>query len=250
MHKNLLLVFIASFIFFRDPLLGLSPTDSIYDSRFIKKNDFKISSLVGINFPSSWWSRPYEYAWAAQFTGSDLVVLDAACGISHPFKWMLTRTCNNVWACDSDSRIIDKYKIILETKRDLGIKAANQLLENPDYLENISLVNCSISDLPDFMPKFDRIFCISTLEHMTREDRNKTLLEFSRMLTASGLLIVTIDYPVVSPQEILDSAQLACLTPCSTFDTNIPADSLGIPADNIITNIPLNIFRCVFKKCN
>ena len=42
---------------------------------------------------------------------------------------------------------------------------------------------------------FDRIICISVLEHLTEEGLLKTLLEFKRLLKKEGLLVVTIDYP-------------------------------------------------------
>jgi len=66
-----------------------SETDAPTTSRFILADDPHCDTIAGIPIPQNWWSRHQEYKWAAQFAGPEYVVLDAACGISHPFKWYL-----------------------------------------------------------------------------------------------------------------------------------------------------------------
>lgn len=216
-------------------------------ARFIKKTDPKITSLANMTLPQSWWSRTYEYAWAVNFLGPNLVVLDAACGICHPFKWVMTKTCQETWACDLDSRIQDKYMILDDTYRDFGPRGAFELLENPEYLNKTHLVNCSICQLPDFLPKFDRIFCISTLEHMTKIDRQKALREFCKKLKPNGLVVLTMDYPVVPPEELIEDATQVGLELVGDVDYHLPYDALTFEPDNLTSSIRLNVFRCVLK---
>ena len=63
-----------------------------YATRFIRQSDPQTSKLI-FKLPSTWWSRPYEYAWADKFVEPGDTVLDAACGIAHPFKFYLADKC-------------------------------------------------------------------------------------------------------------------------------------------------------------
>lgn len=213
----------------------------ILANRFIMTSDQKMGVVAGMPLRSTWWSRPYEYAWAAQFAGPQYVVLDAACGISHPFKWFLSETCKETWACDVDSRIAYPEQIIQETYDDLGKTAYDVLTKNPHLLERVKRLHCSICKLPDEMPKFDRIFCISTLEHMSVIEQRKAFAEFSRVLAPDGLLVITFDYPVVSPEHLYTIAATAGL---------IPARDLREiqPKQDALNNAQFYIYRCVFKR--
>lgn len=42
---------------------------------------------------------------------------------------------------------------------------------------------------------FDKIFCLSVLEHLQEEDIEKALYEFKRILKDEGMLVLTIDVP-------------------------------------------------------
>jgi len=211
-------------------------------SRFIVKSDQQTNSISEIPLLSTWWSRPYEYKWASEFVGLHYKVLDAACGIVHPFKWYLNETCQEAWACDLDPQILDYEKIMQET---------NVLFENKDNVKldlhkmiRTRLVCSSICDLPSYMPKYDRIFCISTLEHMTQEDAKKALGEFANKLQPDGLIILTVDYPIVTPEKLFEMAKSQGLVPAGDV-------VLGPPPDDAIINKdyspPLYIYRCVLK---
>lgn len=75
-----------------------------YQSRFITTNDIREDEFV-FKIGKNWWSRPYEYAWAAEFVEPDDVALDAACGVIHPLKFYLAQKCSEVYACDLDGAI-------------------------------------------------------------------------------------------------------------------------------------------------
>ena len=150
-------------------------------NRFFTTDDVKKTKIAGMELPVEWWSRPYEYAWALQYANSkDDVVLDAGCGIEHPFKYELAKKCKVVHAVDSDERI--------ET-----LTGSKTLEFHKMYLENIR---------HKFPPKsFDRIFCISVLEHMV-DKVDEILAGFYEVLTDDGLLILTVDYPFLTPEHL------------------------------------------------
>ena len=184
-------------------------------SRFFTVTDKKINNVV-FDLPSHWWSRPYEYAWASQFVNPNDIVLDAACGISHPLKFFLLDKCRDVYACDNDPRILSPHEIRLDIARDFGEEATSSLSER--YLTDIRYELASITKLPYASNTFDKIFCISVLEHLNDTyNRNpfmrkmfnllprcfsheiqSALEEFYRVLKPGGTLILTFDYPDIS----------------------------------------------------
>lgn len=216
------------------------PKDAdLMTSRFILTSDRSTDTLAGIKLHKAWWSRPHEYAWAAQFADSDAIALDAACGISHPFKWYLGKSCKETWACDSDTRIIDIGLLSQETYDDLGEEAYETVINTRPW-ERVNLVHQSILNLSDNLPKFSRIFCISVLEHMDPTSRKLALIEFSKVLSPDGLIILTVDYPVVTPQELFEAAETAGLVAAGPVE-------LALPNKNALHNTAWYIYRCVLK---
>lgn len=207
-------------------------------SRFIITSDDSADTVAGIPLRKSWWSRPHEYRWAAKFANSEEIVLDAACGISHPFKWHLGETCKETWACDADPRIDDINKVIGETYDDLGEMACQLLLEKPHLYEQVKLVRESICSLPSDMPLFGRIFCISTLEHLCDKDRKDAFAEFARLLAPDGLLVITVDYPEITPECLIDMADSVGLVPAG--------DVSMTPSNKDLNNGFYRIYRAVF----
>lgn len=121
--------------------------DHQLDARFIVDSDHREDTFI-VPLPLTWWSRPYEYAWCSQFAGEQEVVLDAACGISHPFKFYLaSNSMREVHACDLDVRILSKKEIYADAVRDFGECAANQLTEHTDW-SRLHLAYASITAMP------------------------------------------------------------------------------------------------------
>lgn len=244
MSKSLLLLMTPLLFFFNLGFCSQSVHNfqTFYEedltSRFIEISDPKINSLACISLRDTWWSRFYEYAWASKFVGDDLDVLDAACGISHPFKWYLSETCSHVTAIDSDPRISSIYEIVKETGDDLGKEARDVLLDNPLIYKKVDLVKGSICLFPLGVGSFDRIFCISTLEHLKRGDQISAMSEFSKHLNENGLLIITVDYPVVKPEVLISIADSVGLKPVGEVILEIPEKAL--------TNGVWMIYRFVF----
>ena len=84
------------------------------------------------------------------------MVLDAGCGIGHHFKFALAGVCKQVHACDIDKYVNEKF--IIETVKN-GFNDVTELNGNIYY----KICDLGNLDYPDH--SFDRVFCISVLEH-------------------------------------------------------------------------------------
>jgi SAM-dependent methyltransferase len=183
-------------------------------SRFITKSDNHTSQFI-FPLPEHWTSRPYEYPWAALFAGAEDVVLDAACGLSHPLKFYLANNCRDVYAIDNDSAISSPHLIRKAISEDFHYDI-EKVFED-QFFNKIKFLRCDITNLPFNEKTFDKIFCISVLEHLDDycnahslfmhlpflhrffpSDIRKALSEFKRVLKPNGLVILTFDYPIIN----------------------------------------------------
>ncbi|QHW35313.1 class I SAM-dependent methyltransferase [Paenibacillus rhizovicinus] len=193
-------------------------------ARFFTASDERADSFV-FQLPSTWWSRPYEYAWCAGFANPDDVVLDAACGISHPFKFFLADRCKEAHACDWDARILSETDIYMDVVRDFG-KGAAEILMRTSGLSGLRRAHASIAALPYPGEYFDTIFCISVLEHLGAADVTAALGEFARTLKPAGRLVLTFDYPTVDLHRFRELAQEQGLIIAGGFADALPADAV------------------------
>jgi SAM-dependent methyltransferase len=139
---------------------------------YFRTTDPTVNRVGGMQLLPSWWSRGYEYAWAIQFAKPGQVVMDAGCGWSgRPFKEELADHGCDVYAIDGDPRV----------------------LELPPH-KGVRLIVRKFLEPMDDLPQFDRIFCISVLEDLTK-DLPEVLKKFASKLKPDGLLVVTFDTP-------------------------------------------------------
>ncbi|REE94601.1 methyltransferase family protein [Paenibacillus taihuensis] len=193
-------------------------------SRFVRSDDPASRQFV-YSLPLEWWSRPYEYAWCSQFVASTDTVLDAACGISHPFKFYLASRARKTYACDMDPRITSIPSILRDVTLDIGEAAAETVAST--YEEGrITFNQASITALPYENRLFDKIFCISVLEHLTPADALLALKEFERTLQDDGLIVVTLDYPAVNLGYFQSIVRRAGLEFYGPIDTAMPRNAL------------------------
>jgi SAM-dependent methyltransferase len=181
------------------------------------------SNFFFFPLPDSWWSRHYEYLWAYQWAYG--TVLDAACGISHPFKFALASSPDlQVHACDLHGMTHEEilYEVAVDTKTSI----------DPQLLHRIQLATCSIDNLPYESEKFDTIFCLSVLEHLSEEVQLKSLEEFYRTLKPQGKLILTCDYPDVKPAVLIQKAEQVGFS-IGAHDYDIPHDAIHEPHMNL-----------------
>jgi ubiquinone/menaquinone biosynthesis C-methylase UbiE len=193
-------------------------------SRFIRTTDEKESFFI-YELPEAWWSRHYEYFWASQFVTDTDVVLDAASGICHPFKFYLGIMAQKAYACDADYRIISRTEILADIKTSVGEKAHDEF--NHSLFNRVTLRHCDLKDMPFNDNMFNKVFCISVLEHLDEQTQLRTLLEFSRVLKKDGLLVMTVDYPAVNMEQLMKLMDQIGFTFYGDCDFKVPEDALS-----------------------
>lgn len=211
------------------------------ESRYIRQSDPKTDTLVFPLHPA-WWSRPYEYEWARRFARPDDVVLDAACGISHPFKFWLAENCREVHACDWDERILSEEAIRLDIVSDFGEQAAQDLPEST--LVRLHRAQANLAQLPYESGKFDRVFCISVLEHLDTGTMLRAFREFARVLKPNGQLIATFDVPEMRPDLLETIMAVTGLTIEDRLNVKEPDDAIW----SDMYGTPIRCFRAVICK--
>ena len=215
------------------------PADDARVSRFVRRYDTTTDRFV-FPLPSTWWSRGHEYAWAQQFAGPDHDVLDAACGIEHPLKFALAARCRTTAACDLDPRLLDPDALLGAVAATAGTPAppADVVALLPRLQRRLA----SITALPYADGAFDRVFCISVLEHLPPADRAQALVEFARVLRADGLLVLTMDHPLVNLDEFFRGAAAAGLRFAGELRRHVPPDALWS------VHYGLRCFRALLQK--
>jgi len=213
-----------------------------YATRFIRQSDPQTSKLI-FKLPSTWWSRPYEYAWADQFVEAGDTVLDAACGIAHPFKFYLADKCSAVYACDMDYRLLMPEQIRQDIVVTFGQEAADTFPQS--NFAKIKFHLADIKELPYEEEQFNKIYCISVLEHLDPVGQKLALGEFQRTLKRNGLLILTFDYPTIDLHYFQDIVAESGLSFRGSANFALPVDALN---NDIYGR--LYCFRAILKKLN
>jgi SAM-dependent methyltransferase len=191
-------------------------------SRWITTDDKKIDKMDDFEIPVEWWSRPYEYKFCGQFLKKNDIVLDGACGIEHPFKYYASKRVNKCYAVDRDERI-------------LGLKE-NKKLE----FRHLDLMNLDKEFEENF---FDKIFCISVLEHITPVQNIKKILEnFKKLIKPDGYIVLTIDHPYLGVEHFINYVNASGLTFASEADYEKPKNILRAGHSG------LKCYRAVLQK--
>lgn len=179
------------------------------------KENYTINLATG--FCSMHWSRQYEYPWAIQnsnFTGHD-VCLEAGGGYA-PFKYGLAKRCKKVISVDIDKESQKK-----------AFDSTIRLNYN-----NIFFVNESIQDLR-YSEKFDKIYCLSVLEHIEDADvRMRCLENMVNMLKPNGELFISFDIfmKYTNDQFYIDGAEAEKILAFfgTSFDDSLTKEYLAI----------------------
>lgn len=143
------------------------------------QNDPKLAGFAQIDqVASGHWSRQYELPWAieaAKLEKND-IVLDAGCGFS-ALKFALAKRCKKVYGIDLDIS---------------ALREAREMCAELE-LENVELMHADISTFKTDL-LFDKIFCISVLEHgLDRDTILNCITNLKHLLKPGGSLVLTID---------------------------------------------------------
>ena len=130
------------------------------------------------------WSRQVEWPWCIE--QADLKIhhccLDVGSGWS-VLKYAVARRAGSVMCLDNDAGSVRKAT---EATRRIGAA-------------NVSHVEGDARDLPFPGGAFDRVFCVSVLEHLPGGQAGKALSELVRVLRPGGVLLLTFDVVMVGP---------------------------------------------------
>lgn len=226
-------------MFFGGICVTIAPEELV--SRYFVEGDSH-TDLCLMRFPADWWSRLYEYVWAGQFASEEDICLDVACGVPHPFKFFLASKCKKVYACDNDAGIGAKDTILK------GVRGYFSEQDTEIAAQYIDSIDFNLGDVMylerDYEPEmFDKIYCISALEHMPAHVIDSAIEGFSNLLKEGGLVVLTIDIPTMPIQFILDTAFKHGLQLVGSLDLNKPEDAIYSPLLG-----GLNCFRILLTK--
>lgn len=165
-----------------------------------------------------------------------------ACGISHPFKFWLAEHCREVHACDWDERILSEEAIKLDIAADFGEHAIQDLPDSS--LVRLHRAQANLAQLPYESGKFDRVFCISVLEHLDTGTMLRAFREFARVLKPKGQLIATFDVPEMRPDLLETIMAVTGLTIEDKLNVEEPDDAIW----SDMYGTPIRCFRAVICK--
>jgi len=196
---------------------------NIVPNRFITKNDKKVDKMIFDLEPNFWWSRLYEYALCLEMASEGETVLDLCTGTYHPFKFALLEKTNDVYACDLADT---SNKVVLEAiEKRFGTDALNSF--DKKMLDDVKLSSQDIVNLNYEDNMFDKIFCISALEHLSVDVIKSGLKQIKRVLKNDGKVILTLDYPTLKPDTLISIIEEVGLKVDGEFNYDIPSDAIS-----------------------
>jgi SAM-dependent methyltransferase len=141
------------------------------------------------------WSREWEYPWAvinAEITRNYTTILDCGCGGSPLLPYITEKT--GCFSTGIDLTYGDRFKEI--ERYDTPLADLKNFYTDPSTLvPNFKVVKGSIANIPAVPEFFDRVFCISVIEHIESEDiAKKCVSEMVRVLKPGGRLLITMDH--------------------------------------------------------
>lgn len=145
------------------------------------------------------WEYPWAILWGSFESG--MSVLDCGCGRGFLQLYLARIGCNvtSVDISTMKTKMLRKFwrlasKLhVKEDKSSVMRKLAKR------YKTELDFYKANISELPFDTETFDRVYCISVLEHMNVGEDEEAVREMSRVLKPGGRLLLTVDF---SPEPI------------------------------------------------
>jgi glycosyltransferase involved in cell wall biosynthesis/SAM-dependent methyltransferase len=156
----------------------------------------------GANDPASikiHWSREWEYPWAVLHgdVAAQHKVLDCGCGGSPLLPYLVDTTGCDAVGLDKDyGNLISKEQQSLIQGTGPLCSLWGYYVDPKHVLEvDVDLVRGNMNNIPFPDDHFDRVFCISVIEHVkTAADGKKSIEEMVRVLKPGGRLVITMDH--------------------------------------------------------
>lgn len=163
-----------------------------------------LQSLLSYNH----WSRAWEYPWAimaAEMQGHSFRTLDVGGGGS-PFAIYLAQNGHETYVIDPSlnqglSSFVNREKSFYRNMRSiifnliLKVTGIRKIWGNSakSKMNVVYYYPHSATDIKFPDKYFDRVFCLSVMEHIPTETWEQCLREFERVLKPGGRLIITLD---------------------------------------------------------
>ena len=188
--------------------------------------------------PQIYATRLWEYPFAV--TAADLrkgmSCADIGCGMT-PFTVFLMRLCGcKVTGFDPDLYASGfRYKAFGVSREFIGRTGLRVL---PSPMQHLDAEESA----------FDRVFCISVLEHVSEAIARRGVQEIARVLKPGGLAILTLDVNIFSTLCEADPLSLVWdsgLVPAGAMDLRWPRRRLGVFCKG---NEPADVFGLVLRK--
>ncbi len=180
-----------------------------------------IQRLVNYNH----WSRAWEYPWAilaSKVNKKSLRILDVGGGGS-PFAIYLEQTGHESYVIDPSLNqglyfVINRNKSIYRNIRSfvfkflLNVTGAKKAWGKTSYSKknSIRFYPYSATDINFPDNYFDRVFCLSVMEHIPVELWEQSIKEFERVLKPGGRLIITLDMSTPQANDLIYLKLVGC----------------------------------------
>ena len=192
-------------------------------------------SLPYLSYPEFYAARLWEYPFAfysAEFKRG-MKVLDVGCGMN-PFTIFLKKQGINVLGADPD-------------QFNKGVKyKCHGVSQEFMAKTGLTIVEAGMEALPFASNTFDRVICISVVEHVDREIAEKGMHEMARVLKPKGRLILTLDVNLLSELgQPLDLLWTSSLLPYGNLDLRWSYQRFGNFCDKLQ---PADVFGLVMYK--
>ena len=192
------------------------------NNKFFTYSDEKQDKIIFPLEPKFWWSRLYEYPWVLNQISETDIVLDCCGGTYHPLKFALVDKCKEVCTCDISD--LSQDNILTTIEKRFGKEELDKF--DKSYFDKIKFDNCDIELLPYSDNTFDKICCVSALEHMNEDIILNGLKEFKRVLKDDGRVLITLDYPTIIPDKFIELIKKSELIIDGGYDFNIPENAI------------------------
>lgn len=188
--------------------------------------------------PQIYGSRLWEYPFAilAADLRPGLVCADVGCGRTPFTVFLASQPGIQVVGFDPDffaaSDRPDAFGVNADFVRRAGLDVRNGGMANLDAPDN----------------QFDRVFCLSVIEHLDADTARRGMREMARVLKPGGRLIVTVDVAIHDSYSGVDPLSLVWesgLLPAAGVDLRWPRRRLGVGYKG---DHPADVFGLVLEK--
>jgi SAM-dependent methyltransferase len=176
----------------------------------------------------------YPFALLAADLKEGMRCLDVGCGMT-----AFTIYLKEVTKCDVVGIDPDVFDVGVRYK---GYGVSREFVRRA----GIKVVQCNMASIAFKSNTFDRVFCLSVIEHLEAEVARRGVQEMARIVKPQGRLIITVDVNMLSEvSHPLDLIWESGLQPLGAIDLRWPRRRLGIFCDR---KQPADVFGMTLLK--